>query len=77
MNLVVVGLGLQVGDGLLPVGRQDVPILAMEPLADLRQLSVSALALVTKWFGRLRLPMLEKKFLHRSLRRELRRLDQC
>lgn len=29
MNLVVVGLSLQVGDRLLPVGSQDIPILAM------------------------------------------------
>lgn len=45
MNLVIVSLSLQIGNGLLPIGRQDVPILAMESLADLRQLSVSALAL--------------------------------
>ena len=44
MKLVVVGVGLEVADDLLPVGRKDVSISAIEALVDLEHGSALALS---------------------------------
>ena len=40
MELVVVGFILEVVDGLLPIGRQNVAIVAIESLTDLKHVSL-------------------------------------
>ena len=40
MELVIVGFILEVVDGLLPIGRQNVAIVAIESLTDLKHVSL-------------------------------------
>ena len=40
MNFVVVGFGFQVVDRLLPVGRENIAIIAMQALIDLFHISL-------------------------------------